>query len=88
MAKELGLKLGIRVSPRTVRKYMPKCPGSGPRGDQRWRTFVNTHVSYLGRGFVTPLPYSGRFVSKFQDRLITSPGAPLGSISVYSQLIF
>ncbi len=36
---ELLLKLGIRVSPRTVRKYMPKEPSRGPRGDQRWSTF-------------------------------------------------
>ena len=38
IANELLLKLGLRVSPRTVRKYMPKLPAaqaSGPRGDQR-----------------------------------------------------
>lgn len=47
IANELLLKLGIRVSPRTVRKYMPKCSGSGPRGDQRWRTFVRNHASAI-----------------------------------------
>lgn len=36
IANELRLKLGIRVSPRTVGKYMPKRPRGQPRGDQRW----------------------------------------------------
>jgi putative transposase len=34
IANELLLKLGIRVSPRTVREYMPKGPRGQPRGDQ------------------------------------------------------
>ena len=33
IANELLLKLTIRVSPRTVRKYMPKRPSGRPRGD-------------------------------------------------------
>jgi putative transposase len=37
IASELLVKLGIRVSPRTVRKYMPKTPPGRPRGDQRGR---------------------------------------------------
>ena len=40
IANELLLKLGVRVSPRTVRKYMPKRPPGRPRGDQRWSTFL------------------------------------------------
>jgi putative transposase len=36
IANELLLKLGLRVSPRTVRKYMPKRPPGRPHGDQRW----------------------------------------------------
>jgi Glyoxalase-like domain len=36
IANELLLKLGLRVSPSTVRKYMPKRPPGRPRGDQRW----------------------------------------------------
>ena len=36
IASELLVKLGIRVSPRTVRKYMPKPPVGQPRGEQRW----------------------------------------------------
>jgi putative transposase len=40
IANELLLKLGVRVSPRTVRKYMPKRPPGRPRSDQRWSTFL------------------------------------------------
>jgi putative transposase len=47
IANELLLKLGLRVSPRTVRKYLPKprnC-GRGKRAlSQRWRTFVRNHA--------------------------------------------
>ena len=45
IAAELLLKLGIRVSPRTVRRYMP--PDIGPRKrvpSQRWMTFVRNHA--------------------------------------------
>jgi len=47
IASELLLKLGLRVSPRTIRKYMPKSPAplpGGPRGDQRWATFLKNHA--------------------------------------------
>ena len=47
IANKLLLKLGIRVSSRTLRKYMPPCPRGGPRGDQRWRTFVRNHASAI-----------------------------------------
>jgi len=47
IANELLLKLGIRVSPRTVRKYMPRCPRGQPRGDQRWSTFVRNHAAAI-----------------------------------------
>jgi len=43
IANELFLKLGLRVSPRTVRKYMPRRPPGFPRGDQRWSTFLRNH---------------------------------------------
>jgi putative transposase len=44
-AAELLLKLGIRISPRTVRRYMPFAQGP-PRGpsSQRWMTFVRNHA--------------------------------------------
>jgi hypothetical protein len=47
IANELLLKLGLRVSPRTVRKYMPgHCVGGpGKRGhSQRWSTFLRNHA--------------------------------------------
>jgi transposase InsO family protein len=44
IANELLLKLGLRVSPRTVRKYMPKRPPGRSRGDQRWSTFLRNHA--------------------------------------------
>jgi putative transposase len=44
IANELLLKLGLRVSPRTVRKYLPKRPPGRSRGDQRWATFLNNHA--------------------------------------------
>jgi putative transposase len=50
IANELLLKLGLRVSPRTVRKYMPKRVdhGRGPRmPSQRWRTFVRNHATAI-----------------------------------------
>jgi putative transposase len=44
IANELLLKLGLWVSPHTVRKYMPKRPPGRPRGDQRWSTFLRNHA--------------------------------------------
>ena len=47
IANELLLKLRVRVSPRTVRKYMPKRPAGCPRGDQRWSTFLRNHAKAI-----------------------------------------
>jgi putative transposase len=47
IANELLVKLGIRVSPRTVRKYMPVEPVSHPRGDQRWSSFLKNHAKAI-----------------------------------------
>jgi transposase InsO family protein len=47
IAHELLLKLGIQISPRTVRKYIPHSPGGQPRGDQRWSTFVANHAKVI-----------------------------------------
>src|SRR5664279_1035996 len=44
IANELLLKLGVRISPRTVRKYLPKRPPGRPRGDLRWSTFLRSHA--------------------------------------------
>ena len=49
IAAELLLKLGLRVSPRTVRRYMAR--GTGGRGPgaarQRWATFMQNHAQAL-----------------------------------------
>jgi putative transposase len=50
IANELLLKLGLRVSPRTIRKYLPKSPAAPagkPRGDQRWSTFLKNHATAI-----------------------------------------
>ena len=47
IANELLLKLGLKVSPRTVRKYMPDhfVKGPGKRvPSQRWSTFIRNHA--------------------------------------------
>jgi putative transposase len=47
IASELWLKLGLQVSPRTVRKYLPKRLGRGRGGDvrsQRWPRFARNHA--------------------------------------------
>jgi hypothetical protein len=47
LTNELRLKLGLRVSPRTMRKYMPRRPPGQPRGDQRWATFLRNHAKAI-----------------------------------------
>jgi putative transposase len=47
IANELLLKIGLRVAPRSVRKYMPKRPPGRPRGDQRWSTFLKNHAKAI-----------------------------------------
>jgi putative transposase len=44
VADELALKLGIRVSPRTVGAYWPNQPDSRDPSSQRWNTFVRNHA--------------------------------------------
>jgi hypothetical protein len=49
IANELKLKLGIRVSPRTVAKYLAGggCTGRKPDPNQRWLTFVHNHAQAI-----------------------------------------
>jgi putative transposase len=50
IANDLLLKLGLRVSPRTVRKYLPRRldRGGSHRGlSQRWRTFIRNHAQAI-----------------------------------------
>ena len=47
IANELLLKLGMRISPRTVRKYIPNYCVGGPGKRcqaQRWSTFIRNHA--------------------------------------------
>jgi putative transposase len=47
VAAELSVKLGIYVSPRTVRAYWPPEPdqrGTGRAPSQQWKTFVRNHA--------------------------------------------
>jgi transposase InsO family protein len=47
VADELALKLGIRVSPRTVGAYWPNQPGARGPSSQRWNSFVRNHTRSL-----------------------------------------
>src|SRR6202163_363605 len=47
IANELKLKLGIRVSPRTVGKYLAQGPRRKPDPAQRWLTFVRNHAQAI-----------------------------------------
>jgi putative transposase len=44
IAAELLLKLGIQISPRTVRRYMPPRPPRERVGTQAWSTFIRNHA--------------------------------------------
>jgi len=44
IANELLLKLGIQVSPRTVRKYLRRRAPGRSRGNLRWSTFLRLHA--------------------------------------------
>jgi putative transposase len=44
IAAELQLKLGIQVSPRTVRRYMLRTERPDDGSSQRWSTFVRNHA--------------------------------------------
>ncbi len=47
IANELQLKLGIRVSPRTVGKYLVQGPRRMPDPGQRWLTFLCPHAQAM-----------------------------------------
>jgi hypothetical protein len=74
IANELRLKLGLRVSPRTVRKYLPtpldRAPGHRVPV-QRWRTFVRNHArDLIVRGVVVDVI---RGLQALFIRLLQSP---------------
>ena len=47
IADELGLKLGILISPRTVGKYLVASRPPGRDNGQRWATFVRNHAKVI-----------------------------------------
>jgi putative transposase len=47
IADELLLKIGISISPRTVRRYMPKNPKRPIAPSQSWTTFVHNHAKAI-----------------------------------------
>jgi transposase InsO family protein len=47
IGNELKLKLGLTVSPRTVRNVLGPRPRRSRRYDQRWSTFVRNHVNAI-----------------------------------------
>jgi putative transposase len=47
VAAELALKLGISVSPRTVRAYWPEDLKPNGKRSQRWMTFVRNHAQAI-----------------------------------------
>jgi len=66
IAAELLLKLGIRVSPRTVRRYMPSRPPRPQRGTQTWSTFVRNHApSVLASDFFVVVTATFRLLYVF-----------------------
>ena len=66
IAAELLVKLGIRVSPRTVRRYMPSRPPRPKLGTQAWSTFVRNHArSVLASDFFVVVTATFRLVYVF-----------------------
>jgi putative transposase len=66
IAAELLVKLGIRVSPRTVRRYIPSGPPRARRGTQAWSTFVRNHArSVLASDFFVVVTATFRVVYVF-----------------------
>src|SRR5947207_5224365 len=47
IADELLLKIGIQISPRTVRRYRPTEPKHPGMTSQRWMTFVRNHAKAI-----------------------------------------
>jgi hypothetical protein len=66
VANELLLKLGIRLSPRTVRRYMPSRPRHPKSGTQAWSTFVRNHTrSVLASDFFVVVTATFRLLYVF-----------------------
>ena len=97
-ANELLLELGVRVSPRTVRKYMPKRPPGQPRGDQRGSTFLRNHAkAIVACDFFVAVTDTGRLalrifagartplteLLRITTRPSTAPVSPISAFTTY-----
>src|SRR6185295_18135497 len=66
IANELLVKRGSRLSPRTVRRYMPSRPPRPTRGTQAWSTFVRNHArSVLASDFFVVVTATFRILYVF-----------------------
>src|SRR5208282_6892215 len=66
IANELLLNLGIQVSSRTVRKYLPMRPPGRPRGDLRWSAFLRLHArGIIACDFLVVVTATFRLLSVF-----------------------
>jgi putative transposase len=67
IAAELLVKLGIHVSPRTVRRYLPpRTPPRSRTGSQAWSTFVRNHApAVLACDFFVAITATFRLVYGF-----------------------
>ena len=66
IANGLLVKLGIRLSPRTVRRYMPSRPRRPRPGTQAWSTFVRNHArSVLASDFFVVVTATFRILYVF-----------------------
>jgi putative transposase len=66
IANEFLVKLGIRLSPRTVSKYLSRRPPGRPRGDLRWSTFLRLHAQgIIACDFLVTVTATFRFLYVF-----------------------
>jgi phage-related protein len=73
IASELQLKLGIRVSPRTVEKYLNVGgPVRTPDPKQRWLTFVRNHANVIIACDFFTVPNTDCRVYEFATRTLTN----------------
>src|SRR5499427_7859682 len=87
IANGLLLKLGLQVSPRTVRKYMPCSLERGPGtrvSSQRWATFVRNHAqAIVACDFCVAVPVTFRLLSKsFLPKGVRATFAVVGVVGV------
>ena len=84
IANELLLKIGIQISPRTVRRYMPNNPKRPTVPSQLWMTFVCDHAkAIIAADFFVVVTATFRLVYAFlimeiETRLVGSSAGATG----------